>query len=141
MPLRGPISHHLDLYRYWLSKRGSRKAPARRDLDPADIPALLRYLTIVDKAEGRFRYRLAGTAISQEFGRDLTGGFVGDYVEPPEYGAALRAIYEHVFTTVCPVFTTSEYKPKSGDVHNLSRLLLPLSDDGVNVNMVIFTRI
>jgi hypothetical protein len=24
MPLRAPISHHLDLYPYWLAKRGSR---------------------------------------------------------------------------------------------------------------------
>jgi hypothetical protein len=36
--------------------------PARRDLDPSDNPKLLPYLMIVDKVNGRFRWRLVGTA-------------------------------------------------------------------------------
>jgi hypothetical protein len=141
MPLGAPISHHLDFYRYWLAKRDGPGMPARSDLNPCDIPKLLPYLTIVDKIDGQFHYRLAGTAVSQELGRDLTGSFVGSYVTPPEYAAALRAIYERVFTGARPIFTTGEYKAKSGAIHSVSRLMLPLSDDGTNVNMVIFTRI
>jgi hypothetical protein len=94
MSLRAPISHHLDLYRHWLAKRGSRSMPARSDLNPGDICPLLPYLTIVDKVDGQFRWRLVGTAAVQEFGHDPTGGFVGSYLTEPESAAAARAIYE-----------------------------------------------
>ena len=67
-----PISHHIDLYRYWLAKRADRRMPARRDLDPCDIPKLLPYVMIVEKADDRFRWRLVGSAVAREAGRDLT---------------------------------------------------------------------
>ena len=73
MPLRASISHHFDLYRYWLSKRAGRTMPARSDLNPDDISALLPYLGIVDQIIGQFHYRLFGTAAAQQLGYDLTG--------------------------------------------------------------------
>jgi hypothetical protein len=48
-------------------------APARSDLDPADIPALLPYMMLVEKVDDHFRWRLVGTAAVREIGRDLTG--------------------------------------------------------------------
>ena len=56
-----PISFHLDLYRYWLKKRGSGAMPSRSDIDPADIPALLPYVSLVHKVGGEFRFRLVGS--------------------------------------------------------------------------------
>jgi PAS domain len=43
--------------------------PARSDIDPADIPALLPYVSIFHEAQGWFRYRLVGTAIAEQIGR------------------------------------------------------------------------
>jgi hypothetical protein len=131
-----PISHHLDLYRYWLAKRASRTMPARRDLDPGDIPKLLPYLMIVDKIDGEFRWRLVGTAPVREIGRDPTGSFVGSN-STPESAAAAQAVYERVFTTAHPIFVTGEFKVKSGEIINMSLLTLPLSDDGAHVNMAV----
>ena len=136
-----PISHHIDLYRYWLAKRADRRMPARRDLDPCDIPKLLPYVMIVEKVDDRFRWRLVGTAVAQEAGRDLTGSIVGLYDSTPEAAAAARAIYERVFTTAHPIFVTGEFKVKSGAIHNISALVLPLSDDGTTVNMAVLARI
>jgi hypothetical protein len=141
MSLDAPASYHLDLYRYWLSKRGTRLMPARRDIDPADISVLLSYLEIIDKVDGRLRYRLVGTSAAMQLGRDLTGKFVGSYVRPLEFAAKLRAAYESVFSTGRPVFVTGEYVSGSGSVHYMSQLVLPLSDNGIDVNMVIFVRI
>jgi hypothetical protein len=141
MPLRAPISHHLDLYGYWLAKRAKRAMPARSDLHLHDIPALVPYLTIVDQINGQFRYRLVGTAAVQQLGHDLTGSFVGSYVNTPHSAAALRAIYERVFTSAHPIFATGEYNTKWGALLNISQLILPLSDDGTNVNMVAYTRV
>ena len=136
-----PISHHIDLYRYWLAKRADRRMPARRDLDPCDIPRLLPYVMIVEKADDRFRWRLVGTAVAQEAGRDLTGNIVGFYDSTPEAAAAARAIYERAFTTAHPIFATGEFKVKSGAIMNMSLLVLPLSDDGADVNMAVSTLI
>jgi hypothetical protein len=128
---------HLDLYEYWLAKRGSRAMPARSDLDPAEIPLLLPHLLIVEQVASRLRYRLVGTAVVQEVGRDLTGDFVGFYVSEPERAARMRAIYERAFTRLRPVFAAGMFNLKSGATHNMSLLVLPLSDDGTHVNMVI----
>ena len=137
MPLRAPISHHLDLYRYWLAKRGSRAMPARSDLNPCDVPALLPYLGLVNKVDGQFRWRLVGTAVTQEFGHDPTGSILGSYASTPESAAASGVVHERVFTTACPVFATGELKVKSGSIINMSLLTLPRSDDGTDVNMAV----
>lgn len=139
--MQAPISHHRDLFLYWERLRAGRAMPARSDLNPSDLRALLPYLTLIDHPDGQFRFRLVGTAVTQDLGRDMTGSLVGSYVSPPEYAAALQAIYEHVFSTAHPVFTTGEYRSASRAIHTISRLILPLSDDGKTVNMVVFTRI
>jgi len=140
MPMWAPTAFHLDLYRYWLAKRGSRIMPARGDLEPGDICLLLPHLTIVDKVNGRPRYRLVGSAVAQQLGRDMTGQFVGSYVAAPS-ADALRVVSKRVFATGNPVFAVAEFKTKSGAVHTMSQLLLPLSDDGAEVNMTVSTRI
>jgi hypothetical protein len=131
--------HHAALYRYWDSKRAGRPMPSRRDFDPCEVPALLPHLMIVDKFEGRFRYRLVGTTVADHMGRDLTGLFVGDNVAPPEYAAAYRAGFEHVWTSGRPVFATSEYEPTSGNVRASSRLLLPLGEDGRHADRIVLS--
>jgi hypothetical protein len=65
MPLRAPVSYHLDRYRYWLGKRDGRAMSARSDIDPRDIRALLPYL-FVHKSDGQFGFRLAGIAVVEQ---------------------------------------------------------------------------
>jgi hypothetical protein len=139
MAIDASVSHHLDLYRYWLSKRGSRPMPARRDLSPGDIPALLPFLVIIGKADGQLRYRLVGTAVVQAAGYDATGSAVGSYLVSPQDSVELRSIFERVFTTARPVFSAGEFIFKSGTHINMSLLILPLSDDGTTVNMTVST--
>jgi hypothetical protein len=136
-----PASHHLDLYRCWVNKRGDKPMPARCDIEAADIPALLAFMEIIDKVDGRLHYRLIGTSAAQQLGRDLTGKFVGSYIKSPEFAPKLRAAYGSVFATGQPVFLTGEYVAGSGSIHSMSQLVLPLSDDRINVNMIIFVRI
>jgi hypothetical protein len=140
MPLRAPISHHLDLYRYWLAKLDGRMAPARSDLDPVDFPALLPYMMLVEKVDDQFRYRLLGSALARQLGRDVTGNVVGSqFVNAPEAIAAKRAVYERVFATAHPVFITVEFKIKSGAIHNVAQLILPLAVNGTSVDMAVST--
>jgi hypothetical protein len=115
--------------------------PARSDLNPGDIPALLPYLMIVDKVDDRFRYRLVGTAVVRDVGHDATGGLIGSYISSaaPDSAVAAQAIYERVFATARPVFATGGFKTTSGAPHHMSLLVLPLSGDGANVNMAVST--
>ena len=87
MSRSAPASYHLDLYRYWLAKRGGRPMPPRSDINPTEIPALLPYLGIIEKADGELRYRLMGTSMVEQLGFDATGAGVGSYVPA---GQALR---------------------------------------------------
>jgi hypothetical protein len=138
MSRSAPASYHLDLYRYWLAKRGGRPMPPRSDINPTEIPALLPYLGIIEKADGEFRYRLMGTSMAEQLGFDATGAAVGSYVPA---GKALRSTVELVCSAARPVFNTGKYEFEPGVAHHSSVLLLPLSEDGTTVNMVIFVRI
>lgn len=113
--------------------------PARDDLNPGDIPAVLPHLMLVDKLADGFRYRLVGTSITREVGYDATGRFVGSYVgiTAPAVAASAQAIYDHVFTTAHPIFATGEFAIKTDAPFNLSLLVLPLSNDAINVNMAV----
>jgi hypothetical protein len=139
MPAQAPIWHHLDLYGYWLAQRGSRTMPARSDLNPGDIPTLLPYLMIIEKVADQYRYRLVGTAVVQAIGRDLTGCLVGSYVVDAKSAADVRVIYDRAFTAAHPVFATGAFTFKSGAKLTMSQLILPLSEDGVEVNMAVTT--
>jgi len=112
--------------------------PPRSSIDPAEIPALLPYLGIIESAAGEYRYRLMGSSMAQQLGFDATGGIVGSYVPA---GKALRATVELVCSAANPVFNTGRYEFEPGLVHRSSVLLLPLSEDAVTVNMVVFVRI
>jgi len=137
-----PVSLHLDLFRYWDAKRAGRIMPARRDLDPCEMPSVvLPQVIIIDQVDGRFHYRLVGTAVARDLGCDFTGSLVGYHTSSPAYAAAVLTIYERVFAAACPLFTTGEHRTASGTIQSNSRLLLPLSNDGVKVNMVIISRV
>jgi hypothetical protein len=64
MPEPARSSIHLQFYRYWRCKRENRLMPARDDIDPADIPALSPYISIVHKIEGQYRFRLFGSEMA-----------------------------------------------------------------------------
>jgi hypothetical protein len=139
MPTETPASHHLDLYRYWLSKRAGSITPARGDINPAEIPLLLPYLMIIERAGESFRYRQVGSAILEAVGYDATGVTVGSYIAAPETATEVQAIFARVFTAAGPVFATGEFIHKAGASINLSLLAVPLSEDEVAVDMAIST--
>ena len=137
----GDTSILSELYLYWDTKRAGREMPARTDVDPIDIPLLLPYITLVEReTDGAFRYRLMGTAVSRQLGRDLTGQRVGFHVRPAAYGKKMAEIYEAVFSSHRPLFTSGEYKSAYGTIHVTCRLTAPLSRNG-DVAMAIAARI
>jgi PAS domain len=140
MPDKASISCHLDLYAYWLAKRGLRAMPGRSDLNPADIPRLLPHLIISERADDQFRHKLLGTGVVRDLGYDATGYFVGEYLNNPNFYAEAREGYQMACTLRDAVFATGEFCFElfgAGALHAWSALILPLSDDLIIVNKTI----
>lgn len=135
-----PADLHAEIYRYWEQSRGRRRMPGRADFDPAAIRTALPHLLLLDIVDGRFRYRLVGTQVSADIGRDMTGTFAGSHVHPPGYAQAIIDLYERVRRSGRPLFALADYETPAGVIQALSRLLLPLGADGRNVDMILISR-
>src|SRR5215831_9770505 len=64
-----------EIYEYWLAKCGQRRMPSRPDIDPTQIPKLLKNVMLVDvlREPIRFQYRLIGTSVVDATGENRTG--------------------------------------------------------------------
>jgi hypothetical protein len=125
------------LWRYWDVKRGRRRMPLRREIEPGEIPRLLPHLQIVERVEGEgFRYRLAGSATVQGYGFDPTGKFTHEILPPPRHRIASRH-YSIVFDSGRALFARNSYVKDSYQTVIISRIILPLSLDGEGVGMLL----
>ena len=63
------------LYQYWNERKGIRRWPSRRDMDPLDFPYILGKVMLLDVLHDplRFRVRLHGSDMTARSGYDLTG--------------------------------------------------------------------
>lgn len=122
---------------YWNRQRRNRAMPARRDIDPLDVPRLLPNLQLVEVLEGgrRFRYRLVGTALVNAFGSEYTGKYLDEL-----FSDERRQVAHHVFRTVCetrrPMFLRNSYGTRKNVQMVANRLYMPLSQDGRTVNLI-----
>lgn len=111
--------------------------PARTDIDPAALRFILGHLVLLDVLRGplQFRIRLQGTELEWWMGGNLTGEDI-DRLRTP----ALRVLARKCLTTTIesrvPFHQIGE--EIVGDLpRRYEGLLLPLSSDGVKVNMVL----
>jgi hypothetical protein len=128
-------------YEYWRGKRAGRSMPRRSDIDPAEIPALLPHLMITEVLdEGRrFRYRLAGSAVTEAFGDSLTGKYV-DEILKGEYGDFILQIYRTICTDPRCLFCESRYTGSTRAGITTKRLFMPLSNDDRVVNQILIVQ-
>jgi hypothetical protein len=125
-------------YAYWQSKLSGRRMPARKDLEPTEIPELLANLVLVDVSHDPldFRYRLIGTAIVERIAFDYTGKrFVElDHQEP---GSKVWETAARICEERAPLISDIPYVGPDQWVRGYRDLYLPLSDDGEQVNMIV----
>lgn len=140
MSLRAASSPHSELYIYWAACRGARAMPARADLDPVEMKPFLPHLMLFDVLGDRFRYRLVGTQVVRDFGRDITGSFLGGNNPQQPFAADVTGIFLRVRDSATPLFTIGHHQTADGVTHSVSRLLLPLGQDG-RVNMILLCRL
>lgn len=138
----GSFLDHLDeplraMYAYWRSKRGGRTMPRRQSIEPSEIPRLLPHIMITEVIDhgARFRYRLSGGAVTEAFGRSLTNQYVDELLRG-RYRDFIVGLYLDVCRNRRSVFCESRYRGKSAGV-TTKRLLMPLSEDDIEVNQVL----
>lgn len=122
---------------YWKSKRDGRPMPARRDLDPIEMPRLLPWVILIDVFHDPidFRYRLIGTEVVAIARRDFTGSRFSDLDgKGPD-----SVVWDNCLTVVrtrAPFSRLPPYEGPRDDLHGGQNLLMPLSSDGGRVDMI-----
>ncbi len=134
------VPAHRELFDYWRSKALAGRLPARKDIDPIDIPGLLPWLTLIEvdwsQAPPRFRIRLVGTGVVNRFGRDATGLWFEDIYEADVYETQMD-YYTQVATDGVPSLTEPIPPIREREFIKCQRLVVPLSADGERVDQLI----
>jgi hypothetical protein len=129
------------LREYWDSKRGGRPVPARADIKASELKEHLPWIVMVDVLPGMtdFRYRLVGTLVTEYFRTDPTGKTVTEaWAEQGKEGIEGNlAIFRQVAQSRLPFFLCGESDWNTIGLEEFQCLLLPLSDDGENVNVIL----
>jgi hypothetical protein len=130
-------------YDYWNSRRGSRAMPARADLDPAEMKAILPHIVLTDVLRDEspdwpldFRYRLLGTAVEDHMSRRFTGLRLSELPQQ-QPGSQMWQNFSEVVELRQPRFHRVPYVGPHRDFLSLIDLVLPLSEDGQDVTMLL----
>lgn len=124
---------------YWDRLRAGRAMPARASIDPMGIPRLLPTIYVVIAREnGDFEYQLAGALIEERYRR---GSLKGRTPEEIAGDAAENVLgpYRRVRDEAVLFYreATLEWINVAQKYTHYKALLMPLSDDGVRVNMIL----
>jgi hypothetical protein len=129
---------------YWRRKASGRTMPGRADIDPVEVPKLLPDVMLVERSDdGRYRYRLIGTANTAAHGVNATGRFLDEVLPGPDYAAHVLALYDEcvrerrALYSECLFFPPGQMQPE----RHTKVLFMPLSGDGVTVNMIFVVQV
>src|SRR5262249_31744483 len=144
--LRARMRHDVmrRLFDHWLAKRGSRVAPARADIDPLEIPYALGDLLMLDVEPGAagapvFRYRLTGSRIVLLTGYALIGSPTAAIPDAANR-AYLEGVYARAVRERAPL-VVEHHRPIDGRPRKYTLLVLPLSNDGAAVDILMVHQI
>ncbi|HJR20684.1 MAG TPA: PAS domain-containing protein [Dongiaceae bacterium] len=119
------------LLRYWHGLRGGRAFPARVDINPAEIKALLPHIMITSISYQPFRvlYRLVGTEIVHWAGLDFTNRFADELVFDDD-GRDWTDYYRAAIDARKPAHGLTDWIVESRMPLWVEALICPLSSDG-----------
>ena len=129
------------LHRLWNERRGAKRWPAFADLPPGDLNFMQGTATYVEVQRNplRFRISIIGPAIDELRGRGDQGKMVDD-IEPDYYARLLIQHYTAAIARGEPMFHLIQFiqgaRPSRYPLA-YERVILPLSEDGTAVSMLI----
>src|ERR1700722_2010833 len=126
---------------YWEQKRAGRPMPSRADIRPADMKEHLGWIVLLDAlSDGSdFRYRMIGTRVTQYLLADATGKTVAEAIAPygPEAATAMLEFHRKAANGKMPLRAHGDADWLGRTFFEFDALFLPLSDDGLHVNMIL----
>jgi hypothetical protein len=124
-----------DVHKLWKQMAGTQFAPKRADISPAKLRALLPWTWIVDVIDGGgdFRFRIAGERVVEYLGGRHAGKLLSN-LRGPKFFELMHSLFSYAVINRRPVL----HGPLQSSLANREHfeaevLILPLSDDGVNV--------
>jgi hypothetical protein len=128
---------------YWHRSRGQRAMPGRQDISPAGMKPYLRHILLVDVIEGGrdFRYRLVGDEAQRFFASNPTGRLMSEALAPfgKDTVEATLGVYRAVDERRAPLRIRGPGAYFAQGAKLCDALLTPLSDDGIDANMILGT--
>ena len=124
------------LLEYWRGKQAGRAMPSRADIDPLELREHLGRLHLLDVV-GRdlFRFRVYGSAVTNPDMADMTGRTTRDYADAA-FGAVVTRHYQTCVDEKAPVYHEVVATRDDAPCEYI-RLTLPLSRDGIGVDMLL----
>jgi hypothetical protein len=126
------------LYDYWTQKCAGRALPSRADIEPLEMKEWLGNLLLAEffGSVENYRVRLDGSNLIGVGGKDRTGKG-SEVLTSEEERQLIVAQYGPVLETARPAYFETQFLNSEGRHLREQKLLLPLSDDGAVVNMVL----
>lgn len=118
------------LYDYWTRRRGGRPVPLRSDIEPADLAVILPDLFILEHSAGANPcFRLAGTRLCAQFGRELKGTRF-DALFAPDQRNRIARIAENIMAHRTPATLLVEATDAGLETTEVEITMLPLASKG-----------
>lgn len=135
-----PDFHPVALFsKFWLENKGSGCAPLRSSIEPTRIPAILRWMLLLEVIEDdglrQYRYRLCGTGCRDLFGIDYTGKTLGEDLTAEGVSTRTRE-FNTVVDSGHAIFTSSNLPIREREFVKVFRGTFPVSLTGEKVDQV-----
>lgn len=125
------------LFAYWDRVRNGRVAPRRFEIEPSLIAAVLPETFIVEGTGALgYRFRLAGTRICEQFGRELRGADLLSLWEEADR-EAVASLLRNVFDDAAVGYGRFRAYSCTNRQASFEFLLLPLIHTGESINRVL----
>jgi hypothetical protein len=125
------------LYAYWDGIRNGRVAPRRFEIEPAKIASLLPETFVVESAGLLgYRFRLAGTKICEQFGRELRGADLLSLWAGSDRDA-VASLLRNVFSDAAVGYGRFRAYTGSERRADFELVLLPLIHTGEAINRIL----
>lgn len=128
------------LWEYWEARTTAGQLPARRDIDPIDLPRHLPTVMLIDGigdgASPRYRFRLIGTGLARLLVRDPTTKHLDEVLDESELDA-LDGVFRHIAGQGVPAALSGRLVWSNGWSVAAEWLFLPLASDGCSVDMIL----
>ena len=131
-----------DFYDYWRGLCDDGRLPSRDMIEPCKIASQLSMVTLTEPVpcettdRTRYQFRLAGTGFWRFYGDDIQGQCV-DELPIGCRADYWRRVLDQVVETRRPFHGVTKPNTPLGSHMAQFWIRLPLSDDGVNVNMIL----